>query len=190
MDLTEQIQQPDRELERQLDALAREVAEQIAVAGLEAARELARRERASPRSPDGDEVGAAVTAEPSHGSEAAQAAAPTRPPQSTWPLEPAPAPEPARSPGPVSGPAADVPRRRGRGELAGLRDRLVEHVRQQPGRTADELGRELAASSDVVALSLRTLVARGMVRTDGEASSARFYPATRGWATSTVRRGR
>ncbi len=188
MDLTEQIQQPDRELERQLGALAREVAEQIAAAGLEAARELARLERASPRSPDGCEVGAVVTAEPSHGSEAAHAAAPTRPPGSTRP--PAPAPEPTRSPGPVSGPAADVPRRRGRGELAGLRDRLVEHVRQQPGRTADELGRELAASSDVVALSLRTLAARGMVRTEGEAPAARFYPATRGWATTTVRRGR
>lgn len=77
---------------------------------------------------------------------------------------------------PANGAAA--PARRGRRpaqELAGLRERLIAAIGQQPGRRTEDLNAALGTETAQIAPVLRKLVAEQTVRTEGARRGTRYY---------------
>jgi hypothetical protein len=200
MDFTQRVQRLATDFERQLADLARAMAEQVVAAAVAAAHEAARRTlnargpRATPAlstmrgrgelSPTASSTAPAPSARPSPRS--VRPASPSPAPAASQLRPSAPAPRPPETP--VAPPS---PRPRARSEkrkpggLSDLRERIVQCVQRQPGLSVEELNRALGTTTEEVQQPLRMLLTRGVLRVEGELTTARYFPQTRGWAAST-----
>lgn len=87
------------------------------------------------------------------------------------------APGPRRSMGAAAAPSARRPKgaKRAAGDIESLQQRLLDHIRSNPGQRVEQINAALSTRTPDVRLPLAKLIASGDLRTTGQKRSTQYF---------------